>query len=204
LQNARIQLSYCDIRAPFTGYITKKLLDRGTFVSSTGATQNTIFVLSDIRKLKIMINVLERDLTSLAKISTANIKTDSYPDRIFTGKFDKISQSIDLGTRTMPAQINIDNKDELLKPGMFANVEVSLENNSGILKLPTQCVLKDGDKNYVYVVNDDMVANKTFVDIGIVASNETEIVKGLNENDKIVKVGQELITDKTKVKIITK
>jgi membrane fusion protein (multidrug efflux system) len=202
LQNARIQLSYCDIRAPFTGYITKKLLDRGTFVSSTGAAQNTIFVLSDIRKLKIMVNVLERDLPLLDKISTANIKIDSYPDKTFTGKFNKISQSIDLGTRTMPAQIDIDNREELLKPGMFAKVELTLEKNTDIIKLPTQCVLQEEDKYYVFVVNDEMVAIKKFVETGIVANNETEITKGLNENDKVVKVGQELISDKIKVKIV--
>jgi membrane fusion protein, multidrug efflux system len=204
LQNAKIQLSYCDIKAPFTGYITKKLLDRGTFVSATGTAQNTIFVLSDIRKLKIMVNVLERDLPLLEKISTANIKIDAYPDQTFTGKFNKISQSIDLGTRTMPAQIDIDNKEELLKPGMFAKVELALDKNSDVIKVPTQCILKEGEKNYVYIVNDEMIANKKYVDVGIVANNETEITNGLNENDKIVKVGQELITDKTKVKIINK
>ena len=145
-----------------------------------------------------MVNVLERDLPLLDKISTANIKIDSYPDKTFTGKFNKISQSIDLGTRTMPAQIDIENKDELLKPGMFAKVELILDKSADVIKLPTQCVLREDDKYYVYIVNDEMIANKKFVDIGIVANNETEITKGLNENDKIVKVGQELISDKIK------
>ncbi|MEI7484157.1 MAG: efflux RND transporter periplasmic adaptor subunit [Ignavibacteriota bacterium] len=202
LQNSRIQLSYCDIRAPFSGYITKKLLDRGTYVSSTGASQNTIFVLSDIRKLKIMVNVLERDLPLLDKVSNANIKIDAYPDRTFTGRFNKISQSIDLSTRTMPAQIDIENKDELLKPGMFAKVELMLDKNTDIIKLPSQCVLQEGEKNYIFVVNDEMVANKMYVETGIIANNETEIVKGLGENDKVVIVGQELISDKSKVKIV--
>jgi len=204
LQNARIQLGYCDIRAPFTGYITKKLLDRGTFVSSTGTAQNTIFVISDIRKLKIMVNVLERDLPLLDKISVARIKTDSYPDKVFTGKFNKISQSIDLNTRTMPAQIDIENKEELLKPGMFASVELTLDKNSDVIKLPTQCIQKEGDKSFVYVVSEDMVAKKRFVDVGIVANNETEITNGITENDRVVSVGQELISDNTKVKIVNK
>jgi multidrug efflux pump subunit AcrA (membrane-fusion protein) len=102
----------------------------------------------------------------------------------------------------MPAQIDIENKDELLKPGMFAKVELLLNKNTDVIKLPSQCVLKEGEKNYVFVVNDEMVANKTYVEIGIVANNETEIVKGISENDKVVKVGQELISDKSKVKIV--
>lgn len=204
IQNSRIQLSYCNITAPFTGYITKKLLDRGTYVSATGTAQNTLFVLSDIRRLKIMVNVLERDIPLLDKISTAVIRIDAYPDKTFTGKFNKISQSIDLNTRTMPAQIDIDNKEELLKPGMFAKVELVLDKNTDVIKLPTQCVLKDGDKYYIFVVNDEMVANKKFVEVGIIANNEIEITNGLNENDKVVIVGQELISDKIKVKIVNK
>jgi len=202
LQNSRIQLSYCDIRAPFTGYITKKLLDRGTYVSATGAAQNTIFVLSDIRRLKIMVNVVEKDLPLLDKISSANIKIDSYPDKVFTGRFNKMSQAIDLGTRTMPVQIDLENKDELLKPGMFARVELLLDKNTDVIKLPSQCVLKENDKSYVFVVNDEMVVSKKYVDVGISSNNETEIVNGVNESDKVVIVGQELISDKSKVKIV--
>ncbi len=202
LQNSRIQLSYCDIRAPFSGYITKKLLDRGTFVSATGAAQNTIFVLSDIRRLKIMVNVVEKDLPLLEKISSANIKIDSYPDKVFTGRFNKMSQAIDLGTRTMPVQIDLENKDELLKPGMFAKVELLLDKNTDVIKLPAQCVLKEDDKSFVFVVNDEMVVNKKYVNVGISSNNETEIVNGVNESDKVVVVGQELISDKSKVKIV--
>ena len=200
LQNSRIQLSYCDIRAPFSGYITKKLLERGTFVSATGAAQNTIFVLANIRKLKVMVNVLERDLPLLEKVTDVNLKTDSYPDKIFKGRFNKIRQSIDLGTRTMPAQVDIDNSDELLKPGMFARVEIILNTKSDVMILPSECVLKEADKHFVYVI-EDLIAIKKFVEIGISENNKTEIIGGLNEGENVVKVGQGLISDKAKVKI---
>lgn len=202
LQNAKIQLSYCNITAPFSGYITKKLLDRGTYVSASGTSQNTIFTLSGISKLKILVNVLEKDLQLIDRVSTAEIKTDAYPDKVFTGKFNKISQAVDPGTRTMPVQIDIDNKDELLKPGMFAKVRLTIDENNDVMKLPAQCVLKDGEKNYVYVVGGDMVVTKKYVDVGIVSENEAEIINGINENDKVVKVGQELISNNAKVKIV--
>lgn len=204
LQNSRIQLSYCDIRAPFSGYITKKLLERGTFVSATGAAQNTLFVLANIRKLKVVVNVLERDLPLIDNVSDVNLRTDSYPDKIFKGKFNKISQSVDLGTRTMPAQVDIDNSDELLKPGMFARVEIILDTRSDVMILPTECVLKQDNKHFVYVINDDLTAVMKYVETGFTANNETEIISGLNEGERVVKVGQELISDKAKVKIADK
>ncbi len=151
-----------------------------------------------------MVNVLEKDIQLLDRISTAEIKTDAYPDRIFTGKFNKISQSLDLGTRTMPVQIDIDNRDELLKPGMFAKVQLTLDENPDVIKVPSQCVLKDGEKFYVYLIGEDMTAIKKYVEVGIISNNETEIINGVNENDKIVIVGQELISDKAKVKIVNK
>lgn len=204
LENAMLQLGFCDIKAPFSGYITKKLLDRGTYVSATGAAQNTIFVLSDIRQLKIMVNVLERDLTLLNNVSEVKIKTDSYPDKVFSGRFNKISQAVDLSTRTMPVQIDIDNSNELLKPGMFAKVEIVLETKEGVMKLPEQCVINRDDKHYVYVIDENMTAGIKYVTPGITSNNETEITDGLNETDKVVKVGQELISDKAKVKIAEK
>jgi multidrug efflux pump subunit AcrA (membrane-fusion protein) len=104
----------------------------------------------------------------------------------------------------MPVQIDIDNRDELLKPGMFAKVQLTLDENTDVIKVPSQCVLKDGEKFYVYVIGEDMTAIKKYVEVGIISNNETEIINGVNENDKIVVVGQELISDKAKVKIVNK
>lgn len=199
-QNARIQIGYCNITAPFSGYITKRFLDAGALVSS--GTSNSIFMLSDISNLKIMVNVLEKDISSLDYIKTANIRTDAYPDEVFPGKFKKISQAVDPGTRTMPAEISIDNKDKLLKPGMFARVEVVLEEHNDVLILPEQCVLKDDTGTFVYSVTDDLTAVKKYVEIGINSDNKTEIKSGIGDTEKIVSTGQELLKDKMKVKIV--
>lgn len=88
--NARLQLGYCSISAPFSGYITKRFLDQGSLVSS--GTSNSIFILSNISKLKIMVSVLEKDIPLLENVKDVTVKTDAYPNEVFTGKFRKISQ----------------------------------------------------------------------------------------------------------------
>lgn len=126
--NAQTQLSYCDIIAPFGGYITKRYLDPGTYVVVGGNNPNSVlFVLSDIDNLKVMVNVLDKDISMLDKVESAVIKTDAYPDEEFTGRIRAIGQSLDLSTRTMATEVDIENRKQMLKPGMFASVDLILK-----------------------------------------------------------------------------
>lgn len=198
-ENAKLQLSYCNISAPFSGYITKKFLDQGSLVSS--GTSNSIFLLANISKLKIMVNVLEKDIPLLEEIRNVTIKTDAYPNEEFTGVFKKMSQSVDLNTRTMPVEVDIDNKGNILKPGMFARVELVLDRHSNIIKVPLQCVRTDEKGSFVFMINNESTAIKMYVTTGLQSDNMIEIVTGLSDTDKVVTVGQELIKENSKVKI---
>lgn len=197
--NARLQLGYCSITAPFSGYITKRFLEQGSLVSS--GTSNSIFILSNISKLKIMVSVLEKDIPLLENVKDVTVKTDAYPNEAFTGKFRKMSQSVDLSTRTMPVEVNIDNSDNMLKPGMFARVELVLDKHFNVLTVPLQCVRKDEKGSFVFTVSDDFTSVKKYVQTGLESNNKIEIVSGLNDSEKVVAVGQELIKENTKVKI---
>jgi len=202
LNNAKIQYDYCDIRAPFSGYITKRLLDAGSYVSSNSQlASNVLFVLSDIGYLKVMINVVERDLPKLSGVTEAKIKVDSYPEENFAGSIKRMSQSIDLNSRTMPVEIDIKNRNNLLKPGMFANIELLLGEHDNATLVPIQCVLKDDKGNYIYTVSQDSLAKKIYISTGFQEDNKVEILSGVTTTDKIVFVGQELIREGMKVKI---
>ncbi len=200
--NAKLQLSYCNITAPFGGYITKRLLDRGALVSAQSTTQNMIFVLSDISKLKIIVNVPEKELTEIQKIRQVEISTDAYPGEIFTGYFKTISQAVDPASRTMPAEINFDNREGLLKPGMFARIEAIIEKRENAMLLPNQCVLKDEKGRFVFTINQESTAVKKYVETGLEENNKIEIISGINEDEKIISTGQELVKENSKVKII--
>lgn len=201
LKNASLQVNYCNITAPFSGFITKRLLDVGTLVTATSTTSNSIFILSDISTLKIMVNIPEKNIASIDEIHDVVVRTDVYPDKTFDGDFRKISQSLDLATRTMQAEVRLKNEDKLLKPGMFTKIEIILDKHSDVFVLPNQCVLYDDKGKFIYKVSDDNVAKKVYVQTGYTADNKTEILSDINENDNIVSVGQELINDNSKVQI---
>lgn len=200
-RNAQIQLGYCNIRAPFSGYVTKRFLDAGAYISPGGQSQSTvILLLADIERVKVTVNVVEKDISSIDRVSYATVRIDAYPDTVFTAKVKKMSQAVDLTTRTMPVEIEIDNSRRKLKPGMFANVELILDVHENALTLPSNAVVKDDKGFYVYTLSGDSVAHKKYIQTGIVAENNTEITSGISDREIIVFFGHEFIRDGIKVK----
>jgi membrane fusion protein (multidrug efflux system) len=201
-RNAQTTLSYCTIAAPFSGYITKRLLDRGSYIAIGGNSQSTvIFVISDISQVKVMVNVLEKDIPILDMVEEANITSGTYPDETFKAVVKKMSQLIDVNTRTMPVEIGITNKDGKLKPGMFVNIELVIKKVENAVILPSQCVLKDDKGSFVYQVGSDSTVQAKYVEVGLQQDNNTQIISGLGDDDKVVSSGQALLKPGIKVRI---
>jgi membrane fusion protein, multidrug efflux system len=196
--NARTQLSYCKITAPFKGTITKRFYDPGAYISGSG---NSLFILMNIDRLKSIVNMPEKDVPILDQISEIEVTADAFPDKMFKAKLKKISGAVDLTTRTMEVEIDIENPSKMLKPGMFASINLIWEKKENALILPDEVVLNDDQGNYVYVVNTQNVVSKKYVTVGIQQNNKDEILSGINKADMIVFVGQNLVRDKIKVKV---
>jgi membrane fusion protein (multidrug efflux system) len=202
-KNAVTQLSYCRITAPFAGYITRRYFDPGVYVTASANVQgSTLFTLAEINKVKIMVNVLESDVRYLGNVTSAEVTVDAYPNQVFKGKITRISQQFDLATRTMPVQVDLDNPKHLLKPGMFATVNLVLAKDNDALILPTQDILKDDSGNYVYVLSKDSTVQKKYVRIGISQDNRNEILAGITSNDRVLTVGQDLVNNGMKVRVV--
>jgi membrane fusion protein, multidrug efflux system len=200
--NAATQLSYCKITSPFTGTITKRFFDPGSYVSATQNTQSSVlFILMNVDHLKTTVNVPERTVPYLSGIKDVTLTVDAVPNKKFNARINRISQSIDLATRTMPVEIAIDNPGRLLKPGMFATVQLITEKEINSKVIPTEVVLNDDKGDYVFTLNPDTTVSKKYIKIGIRMDDIAEVLSGLDENSKIVFVGQTLVKDKMKVKI---
>lgn len=201
-RNAVTQLSYCRIRAPFSGYITRRFFDPGTYVTaSTNSQSSTLFYLADISKVKIMVDLLEEDVPLISQIQDAEITVDAYPNKVFHGRITRVSQQLDLATRTMPVEIDVQNPHGLLKPGMFANVSLLLAKADNAIILPTQVVLKDDSGSYVFTIDKNDIVHKTYVRVGISQDNRDEIVSGITDRNEVVFLGQDLVNEGMKVRV---
>lgn len=195
---ARTRLGYARITAPFSGYITRRFLDAG---GSVTANNVTLFTLMDLDAMKVILNVLEKDVPKIKIGKEAVITVDAYPDKQFQGTIARFSNALDLSTRTMAIEVDILNKDHLLKPGMFATVVIFVEEHPNAMTVPTQALLHDERGSFLFIAQGN-TAKRRDVTIGIEQNARTEILSGVADSDSIVTTGQQFLRQGTPVTIV--
>lgn len=178
------------IKAPASGIITEKNINSGSTVTDDGAS---LFSISDLNDVWAMANIYSTDIAHVTKGMEVEIKTISYPDEIFTGKIDVISQVLDQEARVLKARIVLNNKDFKLKPGMIADIIALKKFNQQEVAVPTSSIVFFNNKNYVLVYKDDCNIEAREVEILTKKNNTTYLKKGLSESEKIITKNQLLI-----------
>jgi RND family efflux transporter MFP subunit len=202
LQQAETNLTYSYIRAPFPGYISLRNLDQGAFVSgSTGSTSTFsrgILALQDITTVRVLVDVVEKDVPLVKIGQPAELRAEAYPDRVFTGTVTRIVQALDRNTRTMTVEVDIPNPDRALKGGMFARVELVAGLHANALQIPIDAVTRLESDQYVFIVQEGK-ARKVPVTLGIQDRQMVEVTRGLTGTEPVIVSGKDLVTDGAKV-----
>ena len=202
LAQTETNLAYSYIRAPFPGYIAERNLDTGAYVTSATASTSTmsrgIMSLHDINTVRVLIEVVERDIPLVKVGQKAELRAEAYPDQVFEGTVTRIVQALNRSTRTMTVEIDLPNRDRRLKGGMFARVEVMVATHHQALQIPVDAISRLEDTQYVYIVREGK-AQRVRVEIGAHNNNRVEILKGLSGDEQIVVSGKDLVHDGTPV-----
>ena len=188
---ASTRLSYSRIVAPFDGIIIKRFLDPGALVT---ASSSTLFMLMNLDNVKIIVNIPEKVVPYVYQVHTALVTLDALPGKEFTGKVTRFSDAIDLSTRTMAIQIEIANRSHVIKPGMFATVQITLAEHQNAVTVPTNALLKDENGQYIFVLEEKKV-KRIRVQTGVEQVERTEILSGLTGDETIITVGQQFVKD---------
>jgi RND family efflux transporter MFP subunit len=197
---ARRQLEDTKIKTPISGYITARYIDLGSMVQ--GAPQQTLIAnVVDISKLKIKVNVAEKDAVTLKPGDYVSVMVDVFPTEKFVGKVDWISSKGD-DAHTFPVEISIKNNNgKKLKAGLFARVEFSNLKNQEELVIPREALVGSARNPQVYIVNNGIANLKPLVISGIIG-NYVRVIDGIKEGDEVIVNGQSNLTDKTEVNIL--
>ena len=193
--------------SPINAVVTGKYFENGELYSgvpNTTAGKAAIVTLMQINPLKIIMNVSERYYPILRKGLKADIHVDIYPKLNFTGEVSRIYPTISSDTRTFPVEIVVQNKDEVLRPGMFARVTLDLGETQALM-LPAIAVVRQEGTNdrYVYLAVNDSTARKILVEIGERYDDNLEIVSGeVKEGARVIVAGQEKLLDNSKISIV--
>ena len=155
---AQMRLDDTRIVAPFSGYISQRNLEVGAAVSNqAAATSNAsigILTLQEIDPVKVQLEVPERDVARVGVGNVVRLTSDAYPGRQFSGKVARVVHALDPRTRTMGMEVDIPNPDDLLKPGMYARVDLVLEVRTDALMLPLEALTGAEGRPTVLIVRD--------------------------------------------------
>jgi multidrug efflux pump subunit AcrA (membrane-fusion protein) len=197
LAQEQIRLQNTQIVAPFLGEIVRRNVDSGALVSPS----TPLVTLVHLETLKVVANVLEKDIALVKVGMKVKVLPEAYPDKPFEGTIVRINKALDLATRTLQAEINIPNPGHLLKPGMFARIEVALKERPGALAVPREAVFEEGGKRFLFVVEGSQAFRRA-VFTGIEQGQLIEVVEGLKDGDKVVIRGQESLRDGSAIRVI--
>mgnify|MGYP001378635936 CR=1 FL=1 len=176
------------ISSPLPGVVVEKGVTPGEMVSP----EKVLFTVSDLSSLWAVIDVYEKDLGRLKAGMEVKLLVAAYPDTAFRGNISYIGDFMDQNTRTVKARLTIDNKEGLLKPGMFATVSVDSVKEAlaeKIIAVPEEAVFLDGSEKYVFVREGEGRFAPRRVSIGRVSGETVEIKEGLKAGDAVVAKG---------------
>ena len=194
-----IKLKSGNLLAPFSGVLGYTGLTEDILVS------NNIFIitLDDNSTIYSDIKIPENYSASIKKGLPVEVKISSYKDKIFEGEVDFVSSRINADTRSLLSRIMIENKNLELISGSLLEVSVKF-NLRNSLSVPDTSVMIEGDKSYVYKINDENIANKIEVKTGLRGDENIEIISGLIEGDIVVAEGLKKVRPRGKIKPINK
>ena len=192
-----VKLKSGNIIAPFSGVLGYTGLTEDILVS------NNIFIitLDDNSTIYSDIKIPENYSSSIKKGLPVEVKLSSFKEKIFLGEVDFVSSRINADTRSLLSRIKIENKDLELISGSLLEVSVKF-NLRNSLSVPDTSVMIEGDKSYVYKINEENIANKTEVKTGLRGDKNIEIISGLSEGDIIVAEGLKKVRPRGKIKPI--
>jgi RND family efflux transporter MFP subunit len=177
---------YKKITAPFDGVVTSRDTDVGALINAGGGSGPAMFVISDIRKLRVYVNVPQNYVPEIKIGAKAVISMPEYPNRTFDATVEASSQSVDVGSGTTRMQLALDNSGGELMPGGYASVRLNLAHDGVPLHIPASALIFNRDGLRVATVGaDDKVVFKT-VTIARDLGRNIELASGLVADDRII------------------
>ena len=193
------KLSTKTIIAPFSGIIGK----RGISGSSLGSENTIILTLDDSKKVLCDLKIPEVYAAILKKDLKLNAKFSAYKNKIYEGKIESVASRVDAQTRSILARAKIRNDASEIIPGSLLEIEI-FYNEKQSLGIPDTSIMYEGGKKFIYKIIENNMIKKTEIETGIRNMGIIEVLKGLNEGDKVIAEGLTKVRPGMKVKPIIK
>jgi RND family efflux transporter MFP subunit len=185
--------NYTNVIAPIDGVITWRYADTGALIQSgTDSNSQTLPIvkLAQSGLLRLRMPVPE-DAVRYVKVGDPMLVRVDALDRSFTGKVVRFTRDVNFETRTMETEIDVENKDLSIDPGMYANTQLQLSHADNVLTVPVEALVLRDNKNVVYALDNQNRVHLRTVEVGLRGSQLAEIRSGLAEGERVILGGQE-------------
>ena len=202
VDNAKLQIVYCHITAPFAGRIGLRQVDPGNIVHASDT--NPMLILTQLQPITVIFTLPEDQLQTVSRhMKNSTLQVDVYgrdnQTKLATGKLQTIDNQIDQTTGTAKLKAVFDNIDNQLWPNQFVNASLLLETRKNSTVLPTAAILRGPQGTFVYALKPDKTVEARTVAISLTQGNITTITSGLNPGDMVVTDGQDKLQTGSKV-----
>jgi RND family efflux transporter MFP subunit len=197
LEKTREPRKTLQIVAPASGYVMEKMVTQGQMVEAG----TKLYEIADHSAIWVLAQVYEQDLPFIQSGQDAVLTVTYWPGKTFHGQVGFVYPTLDEKTRTATARIELPNPGHMLRPGMFASVEITPEMKSSSLLVPDSAVLRSGQKNTVFVALPGGRFEPRTITLGVAGENgEDEVLDGLSEGETIVTSGQFMLDSESQLR----
>lgn len=197
LDNAKLQLSRCLVTAPMHGVIKKVDAKVGLQLS----VGDPIAEIMEIDRVKAVVGIPESDVTAVRGLEAIDFKIQALDNRVLTGKVHFLSSAPETVARIFRLELEVENSSGEILPGMFVRADIVKKTVADAIVVPYYSVISRNNEQYVYV-EEDGVAKKRQVRLGIMEKWLVQVVEGLQSGDKLLVEGHRDVEDNQKVKVV--
>jgi RND family efflux transporter MFP subunit len=208
LEELDVMIDYATIKAPFAGMVTQRFVNPGDLVradSEVGSGQ-PLFAISQLETVRVHIHVPEVEAALVSRGDQVTLRFPSFPDeQPLVAAVTRLAGELDSSTRTMLVEVQIENTDRKLIPGMFGEATISLSTKVAATMLPARAIRfsETGDA-YVYIVDDDSTISTVTVTTGIDDGHSIQILNGVEPGQRVVDAHLQRFTDGQKVTVLSR
>lgn len=198
LDQAKMNLSFTEIRAPFDGTVTKRLVKIGNLVQNATA----VFQVVDFNSLQAKIDVPEYQWPIMKTGLDVEFVFDAMPNQSITGKLTRISPVIDSASGTFEVTVVVDNSENSLRPGLFAKANIIFDERMGVVLVNKGAILREDESSFVYIVENGNQIKKQAINLGYEMSDSYEVTSGLSPGIEVVTTGKNNLTPGVEVNVV--
>ncbi len=182
--------------SPVKGIVLEKQAVEGMrFMAGT-----PVFRIADLDRVWVIADIYEQDLAQIHLGQHARISVDAFPGRDFDAQVTYLYPTLNTGTRTTPVRLELDNASGLLRPGMFAHVDLAAGRSEARLVVPKSALVENGERQVVFVVQGEGRFKPQPVEVGLRGRDQVEITRGLSTGDEVVVAANFLIDSESNLK----